>query len=118
MMVNRKPAAGDIVDLRSDTVTRPTEAMLEAMRTAPLGDDSRDGDPTVARLERLAAARVGKEAALFLPSGTMANLVAVLAHVGRGRDVLVDPLAHLAGSELAGLVGVAGVVPRTVASRD
>ncbi|WP_296519727.1 GntG family PLP-dependent aldolase [Rhodoplanes sp.] len=105
------------IDLRSDTVTRPTEAMLEAMRAAPLGDDSRDGDPTVVRLESLAAARLGKEAALFLPSGTMGNLLAVLVHAGRGRDVLVDPLAHLVGSELAGLVSVAGVVPRPVASR-
>ncbi|MFD2184861.1 GntG family PLP-dependent aldolase [Rhodoplanes azumiensis] len=105
------------IDLRSDTVTRPTAAMLEAMRTAPLGDDSRDGDPTVVRLERLAAAMVGKEAALFVPSGTMGNLLAVLAHVRPGHDVLVDPLAHLATSEIAGLVGVAGVVPRSVASR-
>ncbi|MDC7789459.1 GntG family PLP-dependent aldolase [Rhodoplanes sp. TEM] len=110
-------AGADPIDLRSDTVTRPTAAMLEAMRTAPLGDDSRDGDPTVVRLERLAAAKVGKAAALFLPSGTMGNLIAVLAHVTRGSDVLVDPLAHLVGSEMAGLVGVAGVAPRPVASR-
>ncbi|MBK5961794.1 threonine aldolase [Rhodoplanes elegans] len=116
-MSGRDEDSAGPIDLRSDTVTRPTAAMLEAMRTAPLGDDSRDGDPTVVRLEQRAAAMVAKEAGLFLPSGTMGNLLAVLAHVTRGQDVLVDPLAHLVTSEIAGLVGVAGVVPRTVASQ-
>lgn len=102
------------IDLRSDTVTLPTDAMREAMRSAPLGDDSRDGDPTVIRLERLAAARLGKEAALFLPSGTMANLVAVLMHVSRGQEVVVDALAHVAKTETASLVGIAGAIARVV----
>jgi threonine aldolase len=108
--------AGAAIDLRSDTLTRPTDAMLEAMRTATHGDDNRDGDPTVMRLERLAAERLGKEAGLYLPSGTMANLVAVLGHVSRGQEVVVDALAHILVTETAGLVGVAGAVPRVVDS--
>ena len=79
-----------IIDLRSDTVTQPTPEMLDAMRSAPLGDDSRDGDPTVGKLEALAAARTAKEAAIFVPSGTMGNLVALMAHSTRGGDVLLD----------------------------
>ena len=75
------------IDLRSDTVTRPTDAMLDRMRNAELGDDSRDGDPTVQMLEARAAARAGKDAGLFVSSGTMGNLVALLAHTGRGAEV-------------------------------
>ena len=63
-----------MIDLRSDTVTQPTAEMLDAMYAARLGDDSRDGDPTVGKLEALAVARTGKEAAMFVPSGTMGNL--------------------------------------------
>ena len=76
-----------MIDLRSDTITRPTEAMLDAMREASYGDDSRDGDETVMQLEALAAERTGKEAGAFMPSGTMTNLVAVLAHAQRGGEV-------------------------------
>ena len=97
-----------MIDLRSDTVTRPTEAMLEAMREASFGDDSRDGDETVRRLEALAAERLGKEAAAFMPSGTMTNLVAVLAHTQRGREVLLEAGAHILNSELGGITAVAG----------
>ena len=79
-----------MIDLRSDTVTLPTEEMREAMRRAVLGDDLRDGDPTVRRLEELSAKITGKEAALFVASGTMANLVALLAHANRGGEVLLD----------------------------
>ena len=75
------------VDLRSDTVTLPTEAMREAMRSAVVGDDVYGEDPTVHRLEALAARRLGKEAALFVPSGTMGNQVALLTHAGRGTEV-------------------------------
>jgi chaperonin GroES len=73
-----------MIDLRSDTVTRPTAEMLDAMQHATLGDDSRDGDATVQRLEALAAERTGKEAGMYVPSGTMSNLVALLAHADRG----------------------------------
>ena len=92
-----------MIDFRSDTITRPTEAMLESMREASLGDDSRDGDETVLRLEALAAERMGKEAAAFMPSGTMTNLVAVLAHTERGGEVLLEAGAHILNSELGGI---------------
>ena len=69
-----------MIDLRSDTVTRPTEAMLDAMQSATFGDDSRDGDATVQKLEALAAEKTSKEAGAFMPSGTMTNLVAMLTH--------------------------------------
>ena len=97
-----------MIDLRSDTVTRPTEAMLEAMREASLGDDSRDGDATVHKLEAMAADRLGKESAAFMPSGTMTNLVAVLAHTQRGGEVLLEAGAHILNSELGGITAVAG----------
>lgn len=101
-----------MIDLRSDTVTRPTEAMLESMREATFGDDSRDGDPTVMKLERLAAERMGKEAGAFMPSGTMANLVAMLAHAQRGGEVLLEQGSHTLNAELGGIAGVAGLFYR------
>jgi threonine aldolase len=100
------------IDLRSDTVTLPTEHMHEAMASAALGDDSRDGDPTVRRLEALAAERAGKEAALFLPSGTMANLVALLAHAGRGVEVLVSAGSHISRTEMGGVAALASLFHR------
>lgn len=96
------------IDLRSDTVTRPTEAMLESMREASLGDDSRDGDATVRELEAVAAERLGKEAAAFMPSGTMTNLVALLAHTNRGGEVLLEAGAHILNSELGGIAALTG----------
>ena len=77
-----------VIDLRSDTLTKPTEAMLERMRGAELGDDSRDGDPTVLALEALAAEHTGKEAGLFVVSGTMGNLVAQLTHPQAAAEAL------------------------------
>ena len=113
--MNREPKMIPI-DLRSDTVTLPTEAMLDAMRNAKLGDDSRDGDPTVQALEALAARRTGKDAALFLPSGTMANLVALLAHAqGRGGTALLEAHAHILNSEMGGIAAVAGLLPVPIA---
>jgi len=111
-----RPGATGIVDLRSDTVTLPTEAMLAEMRRAPLGDDSRDGDPTVRALEARAASLTGKEAALFVPSGTMGHLLAMLAHGERGGEILADGGAHLFNSEIGSVVAVAGLIPRAVAS--
>src|SRR5687767_6832545 len=104
-----------MIDLRSDTVTRPTEAMLESMREASFGDDSRDGDETVRRLEALAAERMGKEAAAFMPSGTMTNLVAVLTHTARGGEVLLEADSHMLNSELGGITTVAGTFYRPIA---
>lgn len=84
-----------IVDLRSDTVTRPTMEMREAMAGAEVGDDVLGEDPTVNLLEKTAAAMVGKEAALFVASGTMGNQVAILTHTGRGNEVIVDAQSHI-----------------------
>ena len=98
-----------MIDLRSDTITRPTEAMLESMREASYGDDSRDGDETVMKLEALAAERTGKEAGAFMPSGTMTNLVAVLTHAQRGGEVLLEASAHILVSERGGIAGLAGM---------
>ena len=103
-----------MIDLRSDTVTRPTEAMLESMREATFGDDSRDGDATVMKLEQLAAERMGKEAGAFMPSGTMANLVAMLAHAQRGGEVLLEQGSHTLNAELGGIAGVAGLFYRGI----
>lgn len=83
--------------------------MLAAMQSATQGDDSRDGDATVIKLEALAAARTGKEAGLYMPSGTMTNLVAVLAHTQRAGEVLIERGAHMLNTELGGLAAVAGV---------
>lgn len=106
------------VDLRSDTVTQPTEAMREAMARAEVGDDVYGEDPTVARLEALAASMLGVEAALFCPSGTMANLVAVLAQTAPGDLVVVGRLAHLYINESGWIGAVAGVVPWPVDGPD
>jgi len=106
-----------MIDLRSDTVTRPTEAMLESMREATFGDDSRDGDGTVGKLEALAAERTGKEAGAFMPSGTMANLVAMLTHAQRGGEVLLEDGSHTLNAELGGIGGVAGLFYRGIPGR-
>jgi threonine aldolase len=106
-----------MIDLRSDTVTLPTEEMREAMRVAELGDDAREGDPTVRRLEAAAAAVVGKEAAVFVTSGTMANLVALLAHGRRGGEVLLDAEAHILRSEMGAIAQLAGLFHRTIPGR-
>lgn len=103
-----------IIDLRTDTITRPTEAMLAAMRDATQGDDSRDGDETVMKLEALAAERTGKEAGTYMPSGTMTNLVAVLANARHGGEVLLEQSAHILVSEIGGIAGLAGMFHRGV----
>ncbi|KYH40928.1 MAG: threonine aldolase [Candidatus Bathyarchaeota archaeon B63] len=99
------------IDLRSDTVTLPTEEMLEAIRNAKLGDDVYREDPTVNQLEELAAEKMGKEAALLVPSGTMANLVAVMANTRRGESAILEAESHIYWYELGGISAVAGVLP-------
>src|SRR3954468_5237232 len=106
-----------MIDLRSDTVTFPTSEMYAAMATAPVGDDVMGEDPTVRRLEEAAAARLGKEAGLFLPTGTMANLAAVMAHTRRGDEVILEAEAHIFFYEAAGLSVAAGCMPRTLPGR-
>src|ERR1043165_3321411 len=103
-----------MIDLRSDTVTKPTEAMLESIREATYGDDSRDGDATVCRLEALAAGLTGKDAAAFMPSGTLTNLVAVLTHSQRGGEILLETGAHILNSELGGVTSVAGAFYKAI----
>ncbi len=105
------------VELRSDTMTRPTPAMRKAMAAAEVGDDVFGEDPTVNRLEELAAERLGKAAALFVPSGTMANLVSQMAHCGRGDEMILGSLAHSFYYEQGGSAAVAAIHPRTVPNR-
>ncbi len=102
------------IDLRSDTVTLPTDEMREAMNNAEVGDDVFQEDPTVNQLEELAAKKVGKEAALFVPSGTMGNLIAVLTHCQRGDEVILDIDSHLYYYEVGSISAVAGVIPRLI----
>jgi threonine aldolase len=104
-------------DFRSDTVTLPTPEMMAAVAAATLGDSARGDDPTVTRLEQRAAEVLGKDDALFLPSGAMANLAAVIAHDCRGGEVIVEEAAHIYNSEGGGLSVVAGAVPRPVRGR-
>ena len=99
-----------IVDLRSDTVTRPGAAMYEAMQAAAVGDDVYGEDPTVNRLETIAAQRLGKQAGLFLSSATQANLVAMLVHNARGDEVLLGDKYHIFVSEACGSSALGGVV--------
>jgi threonine aldolase len=102
------------IDLRSDTVTLPTEKMRTAMGMAQLGDDVYGEDPTVNRLQEMAAERLGKEAGLFVPSGTMGNLAAVLAHCGRGDEVIMGDCAHTYIYEAGGISALGGVHPFTI----
>lgn len=103
-----------MIDLRTDTVTRPTETMLAAMTEATQGDDSRDGDETVMNLEALAASITGKEAGAYMPSGTMTNLVAVLTHTQRAGEVLLEGGSHILNSELGGIAGLAGAFYKSI----
>ena len=99
----------DYIDLRSDTVTQPTPAMREAMARAEVGDDVFGEDPTVNRLQEMAAEMLGKEAGLFVPSGTMANLAACLAHCGRGDELIVGDKAHIFLNEAGGISALGGI---------
>lgn len=92
-----------MIDLRSDTVTKPTPAMRRAMAEAEVGDDQREGDPTTRKLEALAAELLGMEGAIFVPSGTMANLIAVLVHTRERRGLILEATSHMATVEAAGL---------------
>lgn len=103
-----------IIDLRSDTITRPTPAMRRAMDEAEVGDDVFGEDPTVNRLEGMAAERLGKEAGLFVVSGTMGNLVCLLTHCGRGDEVLLGDRSHTFFYEQGGSAGLGGIHPRTL----
>jgi threonine aldolase len=101
----------EYIDLRSDTVTKPTPEMREAMAEAEVGDDVYRDDPTVIRLEELAAEMLGKEAALFVPSGTMGNLIALLVHCQRGAEVIVGNQSHIYLNEAGGMSALGGIQP-------
>ncbi len=102
------------IDLRSDTVTKPTPEMLVAMTSAPLGDDVYGDDPTVNELEKLASEMLGKEDALLLPTGTMGNLIAVMAHTTPGQEIILEVNSHIYLYEVAGIARLAGVQARTI----
>lgn len=106
------------VDLRSDTVTRPTAAMRREMAEAEVGDDVMREDPTVRSLEEEAAAAVGHEAALFVPSGSMGNLIAVKVHTHHGDEVILDEGCHIFEYELSSLSAISGVMPRPYRSAE
>ncbi|HJS17157.1 MAG TPA: low-specificity L-threonine aldolase [Anaerolineales bacterium] len=99
----------ELIDLRSDTVTKPTPEMREAMAEAEVGDDVYRDDPTLNRLEEIAAGMVGKDAALFVPSGTMGNLIALLVHCQRGDEVIVGNLSHIYLNEAGGMSALGGI---------
>lgn len=107
-----------MIDLRSDTVTRPTAAMRRAMAEAEVGDDVYGEDPTVNRLEHRAAEIAGKEAALFVPSGTMGNTIALKLHTSHGQEVICDARAHILDYELAMLAWFSGCVARPIPTTD
>lgn len=95
------------IDLRSDTVTRPTQEMREAMARAEVGDDGYEEDPTVRRLEQQAAELLGKDAALFVPSGTFGNQLALFTHCRRGDEIILEESCHIVGNEM----GASGIIP-------
>jgi len=105
------------IDLRSDTVTLPTQAMREAIYHAELGDDVFGEDPTTNRLEKIAAERMGKEAAIMVVSGTMGNLVSVLTHCRRGEEVILGDQSHMFLYEAGSMSAVGGIHPHTIANQ-
>ena len=111
MMMTQAP-----IDLRSDAITRPTDAMWEAMRGASLGWAIATEDPSVNELQALAAEMTGKEAALFTPTSTMANLVSLMTHTKRGDQILLEASSHILWSEEWGFANICGLVPRVIQS--
>ncbi len=108
----------EYVELRSDTTTHPTDEMREAMKAAPVGDDVFGEDPTVNALEELSARMMGKQAAMFVPSGTMGNISSLLAHCKRGDEVVMESECHIYYYEAGGLSALGGLVPRLVYGKD
>jgi threonine aldolase len=102
------------IDLRSDTITQPTQEMRDVMATAEVGDDVFEEDPTIKKLEAQAAQITAKESALFVPSGTMGNLISVLSHCQRGDEILLGDRSHIFLHEVGGIAALGGIQPRTV----
>ncbi len=107
-----------MIDLRSDTLTNPTQSMRDAMATAEVGDDVFQEDPTVQKLETLSAEIMGKEAALFVPSGCMGNLISILSHCGRGDEILLGDRSHISLYEVGGVAALGGVHPRPLPNNN
>ena len=107
-----------LIDLRSDTVTRPTPSMRRAMAAAEVGDDVYGEDPTINRLQERAAGLFGKEAALFVPTGSMGNQIAVKLHARAGEEVVIEERGHIYNYEMAAMSAVSGVLARPVKSAD
>src|SRR5215467_8783650 len=112
----RKPAT--IIDLRSDTVTKPTPEMRRAMAEAEVGDDVYGEDPTVNRLEQRAAQIFAREAAIFVPSGTMGNQIAIKIHTGPGQEIICEERAHIFNYEMAMLAHFSGCIARPITAED
>jgi len=103
-----------VVDLRSDTVTKPTDEMRKAMYTAEVGDDVFGDDLTINKLEELAAETLGKQSAMFVPSGTMGNLLAIMTHTAPGQEIIIGKLAHIYRFEVAGYARLCGLGAKIV----
>jgi len=116
--MDESTSTGPFVDFRSDTVTKPSPAMRQAMAAADVGDDVFLEDPTVNRLQERAAEIFGREAALFVPSGTMGNLICIVAHTRPGQEVICEEAGHTYNYEMAGMCSIAGVLPRVIAGND
>jgi len=102
------------IDLRSDTLTQPTKNMRKAMTEAEVGDDVFGEDPTVNRLEKIAADRMGKESAVFVPSGTMGNLISMLSHCNRGDEIILGDQSHIFLNEVGGIAALGGIHPHII----
>jgi threonine aldolase len=107
-----------IIDLRSDTVTKPSPAMRQAMAAAEVGDDVYLEDPTVNRLQSRAAELFGREAGLFVPSGSMGNLACIMAQAARGQEVICEAAGHIYNYEMASMCALGGVLPRVIPAAD
>ncbi|HLH30194.1 MAG TPA: aminotransferase class I/II-fold pyridoxal phosphate-dependent enzyme, partial [Terriglobia bacterium] len=110
--------AQSVIDLRSDTVTKPSPEMRRAMADAEVGDDVFIEDPTINRLQERAAELFRREAALFVPSGTMGNLTCIIAHTRPGQEVICEEAGHIYNYEMASMSAIAGVLPRVVQGED
>src|SRR5688572_5042365 len=107
-----------IIDLRSDTVTKPSAAMRKAMAEAEVGDDVYLEDATINRLQARAAEIFGREAGLFVPSGSMGNLACIMAQAARGQEVICEAAGHIYNYEMASMSALGGVLPRVIPAQD
>ena len=106
------------IDLRSDTITKPTKNMRKAMAEAEVGDDVFSEDPTVKCLEKAAADKLGKDAAVFVPSGTMGNLISMLSHCNRGDEIILGDQSHIFLNEVGGISALGGIHPHIIANES